>query len=120
MSSPQLYVGLDVGGTTMKAAVVDDAGKAFPSATLPTEAAKGQEHGLKQMAATIRKAIAAAGMKESDIAAIGVATPGTMDIPAGILIDPPNLKPWQNVRVRQPTYDTSQITTAFQHDTTPP
>jgi glucokinase len=65
MSSPLLYVGLDVGGTTMKAAVVDDAGKAFPSATLPTEASKGQEHGLNQMAATIRKAVAAAGKKES-------------------------------------------------------
>ena len=56
MSSPLLYVGLDVGGTTMKAAVVDDAGKAFPSATLPTEASRGQEHGLNQMAATIRQA----------------------------------------------------------------
>ena len=101
MTSPLFYVGLDVGGTTMKAAVVDDAGKAYPSATSHTEAYKGQEHGLNQMAATIRKAIAAAGKTEKDIAAVGVATPGTMDIPAGIIIDPPNLRPWQNVPVRQ-------------------
>ena len=116
MSSPLLYVGLDVGGTTMKAAVVDDAGKACLSATLPTEAYKGQEHGLSQMAACIRQAIAAAGKTEKDIAGIGVATPGTMDIPAGIILDPPNLKPWQNVPVRQWIFDTFRIPTAFQND----
>jgi len=116
MSSPLLYVGLDVGGTTMKAAVVDDHGKAFPSATLPTEAFKGQEHGLNQMCATIRKAIAAAGKSEKDIAAIGVATPGTMDIPNGIILDPPNLKPWQNVPVRKHVHEVFGIPTAFQND----
>jgi glucokinase len=116
MASPLLLVGLDVGGTTMKAAVVDDLGKAYKSATLPTEASKGQEHGLNQMAATIRRAIKAAGKAEKDIAAIGVATPGTMDIPAGIILDPPNLRPWQNVPVRQFIADTFRVPTAFQND----
>src|SRR5687767_13892740 len=95
MTSPLLYVGLDVGGTTMKAAVVDDSGKASPSVTLPTEAFKGQEHGLNQMCETIRRAVTAARKSMKEIAAIGVATPGTMDIPAGIILDPPNLRPWQ-------------------------
>ncbi len=116
MSSPLLYVGLDVGGTTMKAAVVDDTGKPFPSATLATEAYKGQQHGLNQMAATIGLAIAAAGKMESEIAAIGVATPGTMDIPAGIILDPPNLRPWQNVPVRDFVANRFRIPTAFQND----
>ena len=116
MSFPLLYVGLDVGGTTMKAAVVDDAGKPFPHATLATEAYKGQDHGLNQMAATIRLAIAAAGKMEKEIAAIGVATPGTMDIPAGIILDPPNLRPWRNVPVRQFIADKFGIPTAFQND----
>jgi glucokinase len=116
MASPLLFVGLDVGGTSMKAAVVDDAGKSWPSASLPTEAYKGQEHGLNQMCATIRRAIAAAGKTEKDIAAIGVATPGTMDIPAGIILDPPNLRPWQNVPVRQHVADAFGVPTAFQND----
>ncbi len=100
----------------MKAAVVDDAGKASPSATLPTEPYKGQVHGLNQMAETIRRAVSASGRTMDDIAAIGVATPGTMDIPGGIILDPPNLRPWQNVPVRQHIYDTFQIPTAFQND----
>jgi glucokinase len=116
MSSSLLYVGLDVGGTSMKAAVVDDNGKAFRSVSMATEASKGQEHGLNQMCATIRRAIAAAGKTEKEIAAIGVATPGTMDIPAGIVLDPPNLRPWQNVPVRDYISTTFGLPTAFQND----
>jgi glucokinase len=116
MSSPLLYVGLDVGGTSMKAAAVDDSGTAFPHVSLPTEAHKGQEYGLNQMCELIRRAVAAAGKTMKDIAAIGVATPGTMDIPAGIVLDPPNLRPWQNVPVRDFISVRFGLPTAFQND----
>jgi len=116
MSSPLFYVGLDVGGTTMKAGVVDDNGRSFGSVSMPTEAARGQEHGLERMCETIRKAVSAADLSLSQIAAVGVATPGTMDIPAGIILDPPNLKPWQNVPVREYVQQKFQVPTAFQND----
>jgi len=111
-----LFVGLDVGGTAMKAGVVDDKGKALASVSLPTEAHRGQEFGLERMCEAIRAAVAAAGLKMRDIAAIGVATPGTMDIPAGIILDPPNLKPWRNVPVRDHVQKTFKLPTAFQND----
>ena len=116
MSSTAYYVGLDVGGTTMKAAVVDDAGTVFGTATMSTEAHKGQEHGLNQMCATIRKAVEVSKVGIAHVAAIGVATPGTMDIPNGIILDPPNLKPWQNVPVRSHVHGVFNIPTAFQND----
>jgi glucokinase len=116
MKSAPLFVGLDVGGTSMKAGVVDDQGKSVASISLPTEAFKGQEHGLNRMAETIRAAVAAAKLTVADIAAIGVATPGTMDIPAGLILDPPNLKPWRNVPVRHFVHETFQLPTAFQND----
>src|SRR5262245_64084670 len=94
------FVGLDVGGTAMKAGVVDDSGKSLGSVSLPTEAHRGPEFGLERMCESIRQAVAAANLKMSSIAAIGVATPGTMDIPGGMILDPPNLKPWRNVPVR--------------------
>jgi glucokinase len=55
-------------------------------------------------------------LKREQIAAIGVATPGTMDIPAGIILDPPNLKPWQNVPVRRYVQERFDLPTAFQND----
>ncbi len=116
MAEALKYVGLDVGGTTMKAAVVDDAGVAAPSVSLPTEAHLGQEHGLAMMAEAIRQAVRAAGLKMAEIAAIGVATPGLMDIKLGLILDPPNLKPWKNVPVRDYVRETFGKPTAFQND----
>src|SRR5947209_13416252 len=117
MTALPLFVGLDVGGTTMKAGVVDDAGRPLTApVSLPTEPAKGQEHGLSVMAETIRRAVAAAGLTIDQVAAIGVATPGSMDIPAGLILDPPNLKPWRNVTVRQSIADAFGLPTAFQND----
>jgi glucokinase len=116
MKPSPLFVGLDVGGSSMKAGVVDDRGKPLASVSLPTEAYKGQGFGLARMAETIRAAVAAAKLTMEQIAAIGVATPGTMDIPAGVILDPPNLKPWQNVPVRQYIHDAFQLPTAFQND----
>src|SRR5439155_4245793 len=71
---------------------------------------------LERMCETIRQAIASADLRLDHIAAIGVATPGTMDLPAGIILDPPNLKPWRNVPVRQHIHDAFQLPTAFQND----
>ena len=73
--SSLFFVGLDVGGSTMKAGVVDDAGRPLSAVSLPTEPEKGQEHGLKRMCETIREAVAAAKLRLDQIAAIGVATP---------------------------------------------
>jgi glucokinase len=115
MTTP-LFVGLDVGGTSMKAGVVDDVGHPLASVSLPTEAYRGQAFGLERMCETIRQAVVAAGLKMSDISAIGVATPGTMDIPGGLILDPPNLKPWRNVPVRDHVRNAFQLPTAFQND----
>src|SRR5271154_1352993 len=110
------FVGVDVGGTTMKGGVVDEQGHALSSVSLPTEAARGQEHGLEQMCQTVRQAAAAASLSLEMIAGIGVATPGTMDIPGGIILDPPNLKPWRNVPVREHIHKVFGLPTAFQND----
>jgi glucokinase len=116
MSKPLYFVGLDVGGTSMKAGVVDDDGRPLSSVSLPTEAHKGQQFGLERMCETIRQAIHHAKLRPEQVAAIGVATPGTMDIPAGVILEPPNLKPWRNVPVRRHVEEVFRLPTAFQND----
>src|SRR5579863_6924941 len=116
MSPETYYVGLDVGGTTMKAGVMDDGGRALSAVSLPTEAHRGQDFGLERMCETIRAAVREAGLGLGQISAIGVATPGTMDIPAGVILDPPNLRPWQNVPVKRHVQRVFGLPTAFQND----
>ena len=110
-----LYVGLDVGGTNMKAGVVDDSGTPLSGVSLPTEAHRGQDFGLERMCDTIREAAAAAGVGLERISAIGVATPGSMDIPAGMILKSVNM-PWLNVPVRRHVQETFGLPTAFQND----
>jgi glucokinase len=112
----KIWVGLDVGGTSMKGGVVEEGGRVLSSISLPTEAHRGQEFGLARMAETIRAAVSAAELRLEQVTAIGVATPGTMDIPGGLILDPPNLKPWRNVPVRQYVQDQFRVPTAFQND----
>jgi glucokinase len=117
MAESLRYVGLDVGGTTMKAAVVDDAGKMVAEpVVLDTRPELGQDAGLETMCEAIRRAAAAAGMAIDDAAAIGVATPGLGDIRKGLIIDPPNLKPWKNVPVRDYVAKAFGRPTAYQND----
>jgi glucokinase len=116
MNESLRFVGLDVGGTTMKAAVVDDEGRASRSISVPTEPERGQDRGLATMCDAIRHAVAVAGLSLDQIAAIGVVTPGTMDLENGIILDPPNLKPWQNVPVRDYISRHFGKPTAFEND----
>jgi len=64
----------------------------------------------------IRQAIEAAELSLDDITAIGVATPGLMDIKLGLILDPPNLKPWRNVAVPQYIRAKFNKPVAFQND----
>jgi glucokinase len=117
MAEQHRYVGLDVGGTTMKAAVVDDAGRPLSvPVVMDTHPERGQDAGLETMCEAIRRAVAAANMKLADVTGIGVATPGLMDIKAGLILDPPNLKPWKNVPVRDHVAKTFGKPTAYQND----
>ena len=91
------YLGVDVGGTNIKAGIVADDGRVIARASVPTDAVKGPDHGVRQMAQAAQQAIKQASLTIDQISAVGLATPGTMDIPAGLLLDPPNLPGWQGL-----------------------
>jgi glucokinase len=98
--SKRRFLGIDLGGTNTKAGVVDQDACVLSSATVATEAVKGPKHGVKQIIQAARKAVSEAGLTMQDISAVGLATPGTMDIPGGMLLDPPNLPGWTNFPIR--------------------
>jgi glucokinase len=83
---------------------------------MDTNPERGQDAGLETMCETIRRAVSAAGLEMSDISAVGVATPGLMDIKLGLILDPPNLKPWKNVPVRDHIYGVFHKPTVYQND----
>jgi glucokinase len=115
-NSETLYVGIDVGGTNIKAGIVTDDGKSLSKASLPTHAERGVEHGLTVIDGAVRAALASAKLDLSQIQAIGLATPGTMDIPGGWLLEPPNLPGWWHVPIRHKVASLFQKPTVLQND----
>ena len=110
------YLGVDVGGTNIKAGVVDDRGESLSCVSVPTEAAKGPDVGVENISTAVEMALSESKLSLDDIRAIGLATPGTMDIPAGMLLDPPNLPGWTNFPIRQRVAERCNKPTVLQND----
>ncbi|MCY2965336.1 MAG: ROK family protein [Planctomycetota bacterium] len=113
---PPFYVGVDVGGTNIKAGVVDDTGHSLAKASVPTEAIRGPEVGLDHMVEAVGAALKQAGLTLKDIHGVGLATPGTMDIPAGMLLQPPNLPGWNDYPIRDRLGEKLGVRTVLQND----
>ena len=56
------------------------------------------------------------GLTIAETEGVGLATPGTMDIPAGMLLDPPNLPGWKDYPIRQRVEDALRKRTVLQND----
>jgi glucokinase len=95
------YVGVDLGGTNIKAGVVDDLGRSLAWMSIPTDSESGPEDGARRMGDLVHHVIAKAGIQETDVARVGLGSPGTMDIPAGMLIKPHNLPGWFDFPIRE-------------------
>ncbi len=101
------YLGLDLGGTNVKAGVTDGQGKLLTHVSIPTADAtiKGRASlapkiVIRRMVDAGRQAIAKAGLQLSDIAATGVASPGQASLAKGVVLRSANLPLWENVRIR--------------------
>lgn len=90
------YLGIDVGGTSVKCGVVNSDGTILAKDAAPTNL-KAEELAA-QMASLGRSAIEAAGLSEQDIAAVGIGMPGTVDAKAGVVRYSNNI-PMRNVPI---------------------
>ena len=73
------YVGIDVGGTGLKAGVVNEEGKIISKVSCPTLVERGAEPVVNALANLALKAIEEAGLKLDDVKAVGIGIPGILD-----------------------------------------
>ena len=97
---PPFFVGLDLGGTEVKAGVVDDFGRPLSWLAIPTQSEKGPEDASQRIGKATLDAIAQAGLEPSAIARVGLGSAGILDASNGILVTPVNLKGWENFPLR--------------------
>ncbi|MDW7655697.1 MAG: ROK family protein [Bacillota bacterium] len=85
------YVGIDLGGTNIKAGVVNEQGEIISKDSIKTLTNRDQRDIIRDMALLARQVTEDAGLKEEEILAIGIGSPGTPNNVTGTLIYANNL-----------------------------
>ena len=86
--------GIDLGGTKIEAVVVDADAKVLGQARRPTPIQGGPADVAAELAAALRSAAEDAGVRVSDLAGVGVGSPGGVDTEAGTVSGAANLPGW--------------------------
>ncbi|MET3287573.1 UNVERIFIED_CONTAM: glucokinase [Brevibacillus sp. OAP136] len=105
-------IGLDVGGTTMKAAAMDETGRILARGAKETGPLGRPELLFERILALIEELRGGAGVP---IEAVGIAIPGPFDPKRGLSVHSPNLG-WKQVDVRTPLSAGCDLPLYFEHD----
>lgn len=111
------YIGIDLGGTNLRAAIADtDTGQIFHQRKCPTLAAEGQEAVIKRIVGLILE-LTQVGGADCDIKGVGIGVPGTPDIDAGVIQFLPNLPgKWLNVPLQSIVEEQVKLPVALIND----
>jgi glucokinase len=105
-------VALDVGGTSMKGALVDAAGGIVREQRFDTDRHEGPDKVVGRILEAMESLLAAAPTRP---AAIGIAIPGTVDEDAGVAVDSANLG-WRDVPIAELVTMRTDLPVRIGHD----
>ncbi len=112
------YIGLDLGGTNLKAGIVDIAsGEVSGLETTPTLAKEGPEAVMRRMARLVDGMRATCASQGVEIGGVGVGAPGVLDMDSGLTLFLPNLPgTWPNVPLRDTLSDLTGLPVRILND----
>ena len=99
MKSGFSAVGVDLGGTNIKAGIVDANGHVLSRDEIKTEADRGVEHVLDRIAKLVQDLSGRVKTKDP-VRGVGIGVPGQVDWDRGVVEEAPNLPGWVHVDVR--------------------
>lgn len=118
MAQPFHFVGVDLGGTTVTAAVVDvTSGQVIGRHQIPTAAKEGHDAVIARMADLIDSVIIDADLSKENIGGIGIGVPGVLDLERGTTLFLPNLHgTWRNVPLKARVESLVRLPTCLLND----
>ena len=114
--TPQAAIGIDLGGTNLKAAVVDSDGRILGKQTVPIDAARGAQTCVAEMASLIDGLLGDLSLRRSDVVGVGVGAPGPFSYRDGRIIRAANLPGWENVPLRDWLHERLQLPVIMDND----
>ena len=109
-------IGVDVGGTNVKIALVDFDGKIVYSNTVPTRAEMGYEAGVNNIKQAIKELMQETSATAKTIEAIGFGLPGQIDYKEGLVKNLPNIPGWVNIPLAKIMEEEFSIPTRLDND----
>ena len=109
-------IGIDLGGTNLKGASVDKQGRILARQVLPAHTDRGPNAVVDEMVRLIDGLLAEISLTRSDLAGVGIGTPGPLSVREGRIIRAANLPGWENVRLRDLLRDKLNTTVMFDND----
>lgn len=109
-------IGIDVGGTNVKIALVDKSGKIIYSNSVPTYAKMGYEYTVNNIKQAIKDLMKETNTTSKDIDGIGFDFPGQVDYKTGVVKLAPNIPGWVNVPIAQMIEEEFNIPTRIDND----
>jgi glucokinase len=114
--SEKYTIGIDLGGTNIKAGVLDERGELVYRCSIETQADRGFDHAFSRLVLVVDQCIAGAKLAKRDILAIGYGTPGPMSHEKGIIYASPNLPGWVNIPMRSKFSAATGLPVALEND----
>src|SRR5574340_974184 len=110
-----LVVGVDLGGTHIRSAVLEGS-KLHSRVSVLTGEDPTPERLLPRIYGIIQQALDEAHSALHQIAGIGVATPGPLNNQTGVIYSPPNLPGWENVPLRDLIHQQFDVPILIEND----
>lgn len=108
-----LAIGIDLGGTQVRAALVDGRGSVLARAADLTDVVGGPERVVAQMRRLVDEASSGAS---GSIVAVGISAPGPLDSEAGTVLDIPTLPGWNDYPIRDRLASELGLPTVLEND----
>ncbi|MEI7542805.1 MAG: ROK family protein [bacterium] len=99
--SIKYVIGIDLGGTNVVAVLVNTSGKVKSYVDFPTQATKGSEFIINNMAENVKALVKKSGLTMKDIWRVGIGSPGPLDSKKGIIMGAVNLPGWKYVKLKE-------------------
>ena len=99
MVTKKYKIGVDVGGTNVKVALVDKTGSIVYSDTVPTRAEMGYEYTISNIIKAIQDLLKESKVAKEAIEGIGFGFPGQIDCDNGIVRLATNIPGWVNIPI---------------------
>ncbi|NLN94432.1 MAG: ROK family glucokinase [Candidatus Hydrogenedens sp.] len=93
----KVIIGVDLGGTNLKIAIVTEDKKILVQGDCSTEAKAGPEVVMDQMEKLIKELLQSQDLSLANVLAAGFGIPGPLNWRTGVVYDPPNLENWKDV-----------------------